>query len=402
MAIYRYKGSKERGGSKTGLLVAFNENDAERRIRRKGLEPVWLEDASSSFLARLLLAKDRIKQKDIVVFSREFSLLVAADVGLVESLVTIMDQTDNVRLRSIIADVAFDVDAGSLLSESLQRRGGKTFSQFYINVIKAGETSGKLEEVLNYLADEMEKDYDLLARFKGAMIYPALVVIGLVAVGVIMMVFVMPELTAIIQETGAKLPWATRVVIAAVDFTKNYLWLVVFFLILAYVLLRIAARSDTGKKKIDEMKLRLPLVGKLYRLVYIIRFCRSLSTLLKGGVTILRSLDVTKDIVRNRVYQDLIEGTSAAVSEGNSISYVFAESEEIPKMIPQMMVIGEKTGRLDDVLDKISQFYSRELNIKLNNLNAILEPAIMVVLGAGVAIMVAAIILPMYNVATSF
>jgi len=403
MSIYRYKALNEKHRAVYGRLVAFNEGDAERKIGRKKMEPVWLLDITNRLDTKLLFLVQRVGNKDLVVFSREFSLMISANIGVVEALVTILDQTANPRLKNIIAESIFDIEGGAMLSDSLEKRGHGTFSNFYINVIRAGETSGKLDEVLSYLADEMEKDFDILGKFKGAMIYPAFVVCGMIGVGFIMMYYVMPQLTDMMTQTGATtLPVATQIVMSVVYFLQNYLFLIIFLLVAAIIGFSLFIRTEFGRTQFDTFKLKVPIFGKLYKLIYLVRFCRSFSTLLYGGVTIIHSLDVASDVVRNKVYQNLIKKTVKAVNEGHSISYEFANSPYVPTMVPEMMVIGEKTGKLDDVLQKISDFYARELTASLNTLNVLLEPIIMIVLGIGVAILVAAVILPMYDVASSF
>ncbi len=402
MPLYRYKALNDRNRPVYGRMVAFNEDGIAHALAHKNLRLDSTIDITDRSDTKLMFWLQGVKAKDLVIFSREFSLMIASDVSVLESLTTVLEQTENLKLKNIISQVAQDVDGGALLSDSFKRRGGKVFSDFYINVIKAGETSGKLDEVLLYLADEMEKDYDLVGKFKGAMIYPLIVSIGLVVVGFIMMYFVMPQLTLIIQETGAVLPWPTLVVIAAVDFLQKYLVYLIIILVAAAVALRFALKTPKGREAFDIFKLKFPIIGKLYRLIYLVRFCRSFSTLLYGGVTVTRSLEVSSNVVRSVVYQKLILKTLESVNEGHPISYVFADSPYMPKMIPQMLSIGEKTGNLDEVLAKISDFYGRELNNKLANLNVILEPLIMVVMGIAVAIMAAAIIMPMYSVATSF
>jgi type IV pilus assembly protein PilC len=402
MPIYRYKAVNQDGKTVRGQIISYNDEAAERRVASLGLEIVWIIDTTNNILNRFSLWLQRVKTKDLVVFSRQFSLLISSNVGVVDALATVQDQTENLKLKTIMSEVTYEVDGGALLSDALHKKGGKVFSPFFINVIHAGETSGKLDEVLEYLADEMEKDYDLTSKFKGAMIYPTIVLVGLVGVGFIMMLFVMPQLTAILQETGAELPWATKVVIWAVDFLNKYVVLVLLAIICAFVGFKFFVQSNFGRVKVDWFKLHIPVVGKLFRLIYLIRFCRAFSTLLKGGVSLTRSLEISGDIVRNKIYQKLIIDTIDQVNEGSSVSSVFMSSREMPKMIPQMMAIGEKTGNLDTVLEKISVFYSRELAAKLANLGVIIEPLIMMILAVGVGIMVAAIILPMYNVATSF
>jgi type IV pilus assembly protein PilC len=402
MPIYSYKATNEKNRAVLGKAVGFNQANAENKLRKRNLQPIWLLDVTDRLDTKITFFLNRVSSKDIVIFSREFSLMISSNVSILESLVTISDQTDNLKFKNIISLVAYEVDSGVLLSEALKKHGREAFSDFFINVVKAGETSGKLDEVLLYLADEMEKDYDLLKKFRGAMIYPIIVICGLAVVGFIMMYFVMPQLTSIIEETGAELPFATKMVIAVVDFLQNYLLAIVIFLIVCFVAFRLVLRTEVGREKFDIFKLRFPVIGRLFRLIYLIRFCRSLSTLMYGGVTLTRSLEVSADVVRNKVYQKLIYQTLEAVNEGHSSAYVFFDNGiYIPKMVPQMMSIGEKTGKLDEILSKISDFYGRELNVKLANLNTILEPAIMAVMGVGVAIMMAAVIMPMYSIANS-
>ncbi len=402
MPIYRYKAVNSQGKAIRGQVISYNEEAATHRVESLGVELVWLVDATNNIVNRFWLWLQRVKSRDLVVFSRQFSLLISSNVGMVEALATVQEQTENLKMRNILAEVTYEVDGGALLSDALHKKGGRIFSTFFTSVIHAGETSGKLDEVLNYLADEMEKDYDLTSKFKSAMIYPAIVLIGLVGVGFIMMLFVMPQLTAILEETGAQLPWSTRFVIWVVAFLNKYIVAIVIFIVAFFIAFRLFVKSEFGRMRVDYIKLHIPVIGKLFRLVYLIRFCRAFSTLLRGGVSITKSLEISGDIVRNKVYQKLITNTIEQVNEGSSVSSVFIASREIPKMVPQMMAIGEKTGNLDAVLEKISVFYGRELAAKLNNLGVILEPLIMMILAVGVGIMVAAIILPMYNVATSF
>jgi type IV pilus assembly protein PilC len=287
------------------------------------------------------------------------------------------------------------------LSDALKKHP-HVFSTFYANVIKAGETSGKLDEILNYLADEVEKDYDLSKKFKGALIYPIFVCSGLVIVGFIFLFFVLPELTKILQETGATLPLATRLIIGIADFLQKYYILLIIFVVGGGIGLKLFFKTKVGKRNRDLFLVKAPIIGKIFQLIYLIRFSRSLRTLLRGGVTVTRSLSIVGDIVRNTVYKDIITETIDDINEGGSIVTVLENSDYVPKMIPEMMSIGEKTGRLDDVLEEIAKFYDKEVRVKLDNLNTMLEPIIMVVMGIGVGIMVAAVIMPMYNIASQF
>jgi type IV pilus assembly protein PilC len=258
-----------------------------------------------------------------------------------------------------------------------------------------------LDEVLNYLADEMEKDYDMTAKISGAMIYPAFVLVGLTVVGVLMMVVVVPQLTAVLQDSGGTLPLSTRIVMAISAFLIHFWWLLLIIVIAVVVFFRVAISTEAGKRAFDTIKLKLPVFGNLFQLIYMVRFTRSMNTLIVGGVTISKSLDVVAEIVGNSVYKDLIKRSRQSVEEGGSIAKVFMNSDAVPKMVPQMIVVGEKTGKLDLVFSKISDFYGREIQNIIANLVTLLEPSIMVVMGVAVGVMVAAVILPMYSLAGS-
>lgn len=383
----------------SGMVEANNRDYVEEILREKGLSIVAIAEKSASRLNLDFL--NRIKIKDIVIFSRQFSVLVSANVAMVQSLKILVDQTNNPTFKTVISKIADEVDAGSPLSEALGKRP-KIFSNFYVSVVRSGETSGRLDEVLSYLADEMEKDYDMMSKVKGAMIYPAFVLLSLGVVGVVMMIFVVPKLTAILTETGVQLPLTTRILIGTSSFMSNFWWLIIIIGVALFFGLRFYISRPRGRKQFDFLKLKLPIFGRLFQLIYLVRFTRSMNTLIVGGVTIAHGLEVASEVVSNEIYQELIKKTIKEVEDGNSISSVFMDSKVIPKMVSQMLNIGEKTGKMDVILARITDFYGREISTMVANLMTLMEPIIMIMMGVAVGIMVAAIILPMYNLATSF
>ncbi|MCF7795462.1 type II secretion system F family protein [Patescibacteria group bacterium] len=402
MPVYKYKAKDNFKNKVTrGNVVAFNRTEASQKLIKKDWNVLKLESISDTFEGKLLLFINKIKQKDLVMFFRQFAVMIEANVTIVESLKTLVDQTENISLKKLISDLAYDVDSGYLLSDAMAKKSD-IFSEFYINIVRSGETSGKLEEVLNYLADEVEKNYDMVSKIKNAMIYPIFIITALVGVGVFMMVFVLPELIAVIEESGSELPMSTKIVIVTSNFLQDYLWLVIILIVGAIFGFKYISKTKEGGAILDRMRINLPVFGKLFRLIYIVRFTRSLGTLLKGGVNISKSLEISGRVVKNRVYKNLINDTLKAVNDGSSIVTVFEKTSDVPIMVTQMMAIGEQAGKLDDVLDKITEFYNKEINSILANLTTILEPLIMVILAVGVGIMVAAVILPMYNLASSF
>lgn len=399
MPIFIYQAKDKDGQLKQGMIDAKNEQSAVSALADHNLQPVALKRKNrlSFNWSRL----NRIKAKDVVIFSRQFSVMISASIPVVQALKILVDQTANPALRAVVSEIADEVNGGSKLSDALGARP-KIFNQFYVNVVRAGETSGKLDEVLNYLADEMEKDYDMMHKIRGAMIYPVFVLVGLTAVGGVMIVWVVPKLTAVIAEAGGELPLATRILIAVSDVAANYWWLVLLAVAALVAGVRYYGRTARGRWQIDYLKLKLPIFGSLFQKIALVRFTRSMNTLIAGGVAIASSLKIAADVVGNSVYHDLIMRTKQEVEAGSSISAVFSTSKEIPEMVSQMLAVGEKTGKLDVILERVTDFYAREVNNLVANLVTLMEPLIMVLMGIGVGIMVAAIIMPMYNMANQF
>jgi type IV pilus assembly protein PilC len=401
MPVYNYKAINTKGEKVQGLIDAFNKRAAIERLGEKNLRVYELKDRTDSLSLKISSFFQRPGPKDLVIFSRQFSVMISANLALVQALRICAEQTVNVAFRMIVSEIAYEVDSGSTLSSALAKRP-KVFSQFYISVVRSGETSGRLDEVLVYLADEMEKDYDMNGKIRGAMIYPAFVLFGLTVVGIVMMVVVVPQLTGILQETGAALPMSTRVVIGISNFLINYWWLLLAIFAGLAGFIKYFIGTPGGRRSFDSTKLNLPVFGNLFQLIYTVRFTRSLNTLISGGVSIAKSLEIVSNIVGNVIYRDLILESKKAVEEGGSLAKVFLSRDEMPKMVPQMITVGERTGKLDLVLKKLTDFYTRETMAILSNLVTLLEPLVMMVMGVGVGVMVAAVLMPMYNLASQF
>ena len=284
----------------------------------------------------------------------------------------------------MISEVADDVEGGAKLSAALARHHA-VFSKFFVSLIKSGEASGKLDEILLYLANQQEKDYDLTSKIRGAMIYPAFILVGLVVVGTLMMVMVVPQLTGILRESGVELPLSTKVLIGTSGFLARFWWLLLLVIIGAGVAFYLVINKTTrGRYYWDTVKLRLPIFGSLSQKLLLVRFTRSLHTLLSGGVSLSRSLEVVSEVTNNVLYQKLINETRRAVESGHSIASEFTKSKEVPAMVSQMMQLGERTGRLDEILDKLANFYTREADNMISNLVTLIEPVVMVTIFCGI------------------
>jgi type II secretory pathway component PulF len=400
MPFYNYIAINNECEEVEGVVDSADSDVALDTLTGQGLLVLSIKDRSeSSGMSMEISIFQHVKVKDVVIFSRQLAVMVSATMPVVQSLRILVNQIESVSLKIIVSEVADAVDGGARLSEAFSKHP-KVFSQFYVSMIKSGETAGKIDEVLNYLADQQEKDYDLISKTRGAMIYPAFIILALVIVGFIMMVFVVPKLTEVIAESGAELPVTTKMLIATSDFMKAYWWIFIGSSLGAFFGLKYYRKTDAGRQQTDFFLLKIPVFGPLiFQKLYLVRFTRSLSTLISGGVSLTEALKITSEVVGNEVYKDIVTRTIKEVEEGNSIATVFLNSSVVPNMVSQMLAVGEQTGRLDTVLNKLSSFYAREVDNAVGNLVTIIEPVILMVMGAAVGVMVSAILMPMYNLA---
>ncbi len=401
MAIYKYRALNKNGQLQKGLVEAATVEAVAELLAERKLTIVSIsEGAQNSISLSAIPFFGKAKKKNVVIFSRQLAVMIAATVPIVQALRILIVQTEDRVLKQIISDMANDIDGGMKLSSAFAKHP-ETFSNFYVAMLRSGETSGRLEKVLNYLATQMEKDYDLISRIRGAMIYPAFIVTALVGVGAVMLIFVVPKMTSLLQETGGELPFMTRLLIGTSSFLGSFWWLLLLLAIGGVVGLRLLIRSKAGRQLWDNGKLRIPVFGALFKKIILSRFATGLSTLIKGGVPISRALTITSDVVSNHAFKEIINATVKEVEDGNSITTVFSQHKMVPTMVSQMMGVGERTGRMDEVLDRLGDFYSREVDTMIGSLTSLIEPMIMIILGAAVGLMVSAIILPIFQVANS-
>lgn len=403
MPFFEYKAINANGVKIAGKVEAVNLDVAANILSEKDLTVINVRqhrkiEFLKQYIERIL---NRVSVKDLLVFLRQLSVLISANISLVQSLRIIEKQTDNKTLKPIIIAVADEVEGGNKLSDSLSCYP-EIFNNFHINIIKSGETSGKLDEVLDYLADEQEKDYEMMRKITGAMIYPAFILSSLLIVGVVMMIYVVPKLTAVLIESGTELPATTRILIKTSDFFTNFWWAALIGIAVLFFIFKVVVKTKKGKYYWDISKLHAPIFGKILRKIYLTRFARSFITLISGGVTIMASLEVVLKVVDNAHYQKLIQRTIREVRDGRSIAGEFFNDKFVPPMFAQMMAIGEESGRITQVLGKVTDFYTREIEDTMGKIMTIMEPFIMIVMGLAVGIMVAAIIMPMYNLSNSF
>jgi type IV pilus assembly protein PilC len=346
-----------------------------------------------NFLAKF----KRIPIREKIFFVQHLAVMLKAGLSLAEALRTLSAQTDNKLFREIITDIKDGVEKGEPLSVRLAKHQS-VFDNLFINMIKAGEVSGQLEIVLARIYIQMKKDHELRSKVKGAMIYPTVVVIAMIAIGSLMIVFVIPKITTIFKEASVALPLPTRILIAVSDFVVQNYWLVIIILItLIYALYKLIS-TKVGKYYFHSLLLKLPIISPIIKKINLARFSRTFSSLLKTDIPIMQTLDITANILGNVLYKTQVLNASRSITKGLSLGELLKKEEDLfPPVVTQMILIGEQTGSLDVVLEELAEFYESEIDQIMTNLPSIVEPILILILGAAVAGMAIAVIMPMYS-----
>ncbi len=339
---------------------------------------------------------NRIKNKDIVVFSRELATLVEGKVPLVEALKSLARQTRNPNLRDIIAVISQDVEGGSSLSRAMGKYP-KVFSDFYLNLVKSAEVSGTLEKTLIYLADYEENNHDIISKVKGAMMYPTVLIIFMFIIGIFAMTEIVPKITGMLLEAKVQLPMTTRILIALSAFLQKFWYIAVLGTGASIWAFWYWIHTQEGSRLWGKILLRTPVLGTVLKHFYLNRIAENLKTLLRGGISILKALDVVAGVIGNSVYKDIILETKEEVRGGKSMSSVFETHREFPPMFVEMVEVGEKSGNIDMMLEKLAIFYKREVDAVVQNISKLIEPFLIIILGLGVAFLASSIILPIYK-----
>ncbi len=399
---FNYLARTPEGETQRGTIEASSRQAALQTLQNRRLIVVKLQSIEEvSLLSKRLKIFERVKRKEVFVFFRELSILVGADVPLVQSLKTLSQRMENPYFKEVVFEVANDVDGGAAFSKALSSYP-KVFSNFSINLIKSGEIAGRLQECLNYLADYLEKEYYLISKVRGAMTYPIFILGAFLSVGVLVLVMVIPQLTAILTEAGQELPWSTRLVIATSEFVRSWGWSIFLLLVVAGVFFWRYKKTDRGKAVWDKTKLRIPVFGKILQKTYLARLADNLSALIKGGVSIIQALNVSGEVIGNTVFQQIIWQARDEVRVGRSMSSSLEKHKEFPPLFSQMVKTGERTGKLETILEKLSTFYNKEVSNVVDNLSQLIEPVLLIFLGIGVAVLVFSVFMPIYNLAGGF
>lgn len=401
MQRYVYKAKDKSGRDAEGQVEAQSLQDAARLLREQNFVVISLNPHSLSLLASLSVFTNRVVFDDLVLFTRQFSTMVTSGLPITDALVIARSQSKEA-MKPIIGQILSDVEGGSSLAAALEKHP-KVFSTVYVSLVRAGEEGGVLDQIMQRLADNLESAREFRSKVKGALIYPLIVIIGMVLVSAIMMIFVVPKLTGLYSEFNAQLPLPTRVLMGVSAFMVSYWWLVSFVLIGFVYWTLYYSKTEGGRKKFDEWKLKIPVYGPLQQKIILTEMTRTLGLLIGAGISILEAMKIISGVVGNVLYSEAIERSAEKVEKGFSLAYSFSEEAEIfPPMLFQMLAVGEETGKIDESLLKVSAVFGQESEQLVKSLTAAVEPIVMVILGVGVGFLVIAVIMPIYNLTTQF
>jgi len=399
MASYAYSAINARGLEVDGVIAASDLAAAREQLQRRGLLANRISelDTGASIGEKRISFGRGVKAKSLQIFSRQFATMIEAGLSVVQALVVLEDQTSDVALAEVVTQLRYDVEAGLILSEAMARHP-KVFSKLYIAMVEAGEAAGILDIVLDRVAVQIEKQESIKRRVRGAMIYPALVLTFAVLVLSAMLLFLVPIFVKIFADLHGQLPMLTQLVVHVSDIVRGY-WFIVFPVLLSVpFVFRWWKGTENGRQKWDAFLLRVPMrIGETARKVTIARFSRTLATLVAAGVDIIKALEITGSASGNYVVETALVKVRESVHAGEGLSGPLAENEVFPPMVAQMMRIGEESGELQKMLDKIADFYEDEVDAAIASLTSIIEPAMMIVVGAVVGIIVISMYLPMFK-----
>lgn len=395
MPTFEYRAKTKEGETRSGTIDSSSREAALDVLQQNDLFVLSVNETAKPSIFETPL-RSRVKQKDVVIFSRQLATLFEAQIPVVSALKTLLSGTQKPTLRSAIAEITDDVAGGMALSQALAKHPA-IFSPFYMNLVRSGEESGKLQDVFTYLADYLERSYYLAAKARNSMIYPAFVLFTFIGVLVVMLVAVLPRLLTIFQETGQTVPFYTQAIIYLSLFLKQWGLVLLTFLVAGLIFLWRWGLTAKGRLYLHYLQITAPILGEIYQKLYMARLTDNLRTLFVSGIPILRALTITSDVVGNEVYKQALEKAVESVKDGSTISSAFEKTPEIPVLVTQMIKVGETSGRLDSVLGNVAKFYQREVDSAFENLVALIEPALIIFLGVGVGILVAAVLVPLYN-----
>lgn len=398
MPVYLWKGIDRSGKKQKGEMEGDNPAIVRQLLVRKGIEIKSFKPKPKDLGEYIPILQPKVKEKDIVIFVRQFCTMIDAGLPLVQCLEILQDQQPNPTFKTIIKQIKRDVEEGATLSDAV-RKHPKVFDNLFVNLVAAGETGGILDVILGRLAAYIEKLASLKKKVKGAMTYPAIVITIAFVVVAVILVYVIPVFAGMFKDAGVPLPPLTVFVMSMSDFAKSYIhWVIGAFVLLIYIFKRIR-RTDWGRDVTDRFFLRAPVFGMLIRKVAVARFTRTLGTMMSSGVPILDGLDIVAATSGNMVIEKAIRKARDAIAEGRPVAEPLQETDVFPSMVIQMIAVGEATGALDTMLGKIADFYDEEVDTAVGSLTALLEPMMIVFLGVTIGFLLIAMYMPIFKIA---
>ncbi len=401
MKRFTYKARSKDGKVVTGEVEAADQVQAAKLVRSKGLVVVTIKPKTQGFGGIISSFRNRITPSDVSNFTRQFATMINAGLPITESLSILKLQAED-KMEPIVAKILSDVENGETLSSAFSKHP-MAFSPTYIALIKAGETGGVLDKVLSRIADNLEKQEEFKGKVKAALIYPVIIVIGMIIVSFIMMIFVIPRLLSLYTQFGADLPLPTQILVSVSNVFVNFWPLVLIAVGVGLFAYSSYSKTAAGKKKIDEITFKIPIFGELQQKVMLTDLARTLALMVGSGVPIIEGMEVTAGAMGNVVIKDALTDAARQVEKGFPIAFSFAKHPEaFPYLFSQMMAVGEESGKVDEVLTKVAQVYEAQSDQKVKTLTAAIEPIVMLILGVGVGFLVIAVILPIYNLTSKF
>ncbi|MEK7627948.1 MAG: type II secretion system F family protein [Patescibacteria group bacterium] len=402
MAVFSYNAVDQEGNQRKGTIDAVNMDVAVTALQRRGLVVAGIDEAQkpSALFERLNLFQG-VSNRDVVMLSRQITTLFEAQVSALRTFRLLASEARTPLLSEKLTEIGNDIQSGSTISAALSKHPSM-FSAFYVNLVRAGEESGKLDETFSFLADYLDRNYEITQKARNALIYPAFVTATFVVVMVMMMTLVIPRLSAILTEVGQEVPIYTKVVIGISTFMTNYFLLFALAVVIGAVLLLRYSGTEGGRLALSQTRLRIPQVGLIYQQLFLSRLTDNLSTMLRSGIQMVRGLEVSSFVVGDAVYERILTEATNDVKGGLPASEAFRKHPEIPGIVVAMIKIGEETGNLSKILDTLARFYRREVSNSIDTLVGLIEPFMIVGLAVGVAFLLAAVLIPIYNISAGF
>ncbi|MBZ9572782.1 type II secretion system F family protein [Patescibacteria group bacterium] len=396
---FTYKARTKEGKMQRGTIEASSRKACLNILEKYGFYVTFLKETGKGGFLMGRISLRRISPKDIVAFSRQFSVMLKSAIPPVEALRAQVAQTENPDFREKILKMAEVVETGSTLSQAFSLYHPEIFDPFFVNIVKSGEATGKVADSLTYLADHLEREYNLSQKIRGAMIYPGFVIVVFIAAFFLVTFFIIPRLIEVLEAFGGKLPLSTRLMISLSEFVRKGGWILIFLIFGAlFFLPQYLKRAERSKKFYDRVSLKIPILGDFYKKIYLVQFCENLSVLIRAGLPITQALKITEGIIGSVVYKKIIRETQERVARGERISSVLSQyPEQIPTFVTQMTSTGEETGRLEQTLMNVVDFYRAEIERTTDNLTSILEPILIVVLGVGIGILAVSVFIPLFR-----